>query len=682
MASACGLSATRQAALHSAAEAKRGSLPVQYYHDLVTTSERWFANGDTEAMQELKQMRKDLNRTFQNILPPSQTSPGTSICSEWLDKLEHVLRAQIVRSQRRTLYTQGMNFLAGMCLLLVHEECSAFWLYCKVLEDILDPDFFATRPVPLVGYQAMQTVIKLYARDLGCCARLIGDFGSEFDNLTDMLLVHWLFQGFVNCLPTRLLRLLWQELLSEIGITEERSVPEATAGLVSIALAILSYCGEARFESQGPNQDELRVHAVYQDILNVARHLPENEDQAFLACVREIARKIDADVLHEELRLEKKRLVDPTFLGQAEPSTSTLQQLVQASHFTAQELEKMHDEFKRVCEGRDGCDLETFKAVLRPFSSGFPVDLCCKELFQRLDRFGSGRLSFAELLAGTSVLLRGGVDEKVRMMFNIFDSDRVDSLGLRGILRLCDVVFRLALKNSAMEQQTCRSEVSGSFSARLLSFSSESSRAEEDIVSNAGDDTPLDRRPQRLSVDATPTGAGALKRSLSEETFQELQAACEELEELRLAGAAEEREATKASLLRRTSRRGTSTSRTSLGSLAESCQPGRLKSQWTLAGIHSGSRSLLLKLLLVAEKHPAGMRVPYDGFRRAIITEVQILMLFSWCLPEPPDVVSRREVSQLSPWSEQRVLSSCTSRSARCCQKFRQACSSSGCTIL
>mmetsp|Transcript_25080 Transcript_25080/g.58221 ORF Transcript_25080/g.58221 Transcript_25080/m.58221 type:complete len:679 (-) Transcript_25080:64-2100(-) len=674
-----GVDEQRHTALTAAAEVKRRAYSPNYYDELVVSAQRWFAEGSSEAWKEQKQVQKDLHRTFENLLPASQISPGTASYNSWESKLERLLTAQIVRAQRRTLYTQGMNFLAGMCLMLVREEATAFWLYCKVLEDVLDPHFFATGPVALIGYQAMQTVIKKFARSTGCCTTLVQEFGKEFDDLLDMLLVHWLFSGFVNCLPTRLLRRLWQELLIDSSSCQPRYCPASTPGLVSIALAVLTYCGEARFRPDGSSSGDGRMIMVFQDILHTAQHLPEKEDFAFLECIRKVAQKINPEALQEELRIEKKRIADPTFSGEVMASSSTLQDLVKDSHFTAPELERMHAEFRRVCEGKEGCDLETFKEVVRPFARGFPVHLCCEELFHRLDYFKCGRLSFVELIAGTSVLLRGGVDEKARMMFNIFDSDRVESLGPRGVLQLCTVIFRLTLSRQVQEQAALRSREKSE--GPPVSFSSESAREDEDTSSMAVggvDDTPSGHRSRQISIDSTASTPSALRRSLSEESFKQLQAACEELEE----GAGEERaqqqHATKASLLSPTKR--APAVRQSVGRVGRQV---RLKSQWTLAGVEAGSRSLLLKLLLVAEKQPEGMRVPFDGFRRAIITEVQILMLFSWCLPEPPDALPRSEENVISLLPATPLAApGGGGLPARCCRNLRRMCSAQGCAIL
>ena len=44
-----------------------------------------------------------------------------------------------------------MNFIAAMLILATGDEECAFWLLMFILEDVLDPHFFATDPV-LLGY--------------------------------------------------------------------------------------------------------------------------------------------------------------------------------------------------------------------------------------------------------------------------------------------------------------------------------------------------------------------------------------------------------------------------------------------------------------------------------------------------------------------------------------------------
>lgn len=607
----------------TAANSKRGATPVRYYSDLVGTTERWLVHGEADSMNQLKQIRKDLPRSFENLLPADQKQGKVS--REWMSRLEHVLSAQTVRSRGRTLYTQGMNFLAGMCLVLVREEELAFWLYCKILEDTLDADFFSVYPVAMIGYNAMQTVVKRIARRPEHCPKLLQALGDEFDDIIDMLMVHWLFSVFVNCIPGRLLLVLWRRLLVPGG-DELPDCVRGTVALVAFALAGLRHCGEER-ALEGAASVE-----VFQQILRGVQTIPEAEDEAFLEHVARAGRLLSQNVaLSDEFAAEKQRLADPLLsMSKLNPGSDMkeLRDLAQTTHFSRDELVSLHSEFKTNCEA--GCSLDTFKSMVGRIAKNFPVDTCCEQLFRALDRFGSGQLSFTELMVGTSILLRGGVDEKVRMAFNIFDSQQSGHLNLSDIISLCGVLFRLSMSRKTEEPE---------------SEAESTPRAAPPALKRSATLPPKKKRPssrerssRSKSVDINSTARGRvnpLRRCPSEETFDRLNAACQAAEATQ-APRKQTRDELKDELMSRP-RLPFRRSRSTIAGERSRENLVPISRDWMFAGSEPGVRSLLLKLLLVAEALPGGARfIPYEGFRCALLTEPQILLLFSWCLPEPP----------------------------------------------
>lgn len=647
-----------------AAGAKRGRAPPSYFRELLHVSERWLLDGDIDSMNQLRQIRKDLPRSFENLLPADQRLSGSAANEEWMQRLEHVLAAQTVRSGSRTFYTQGMNFLAAMCLVLVCEEESAFWLYCKVLEDALDADFFAVRPVALVGYHSMQALVKKFARQPHHCPKLCTALGDDFDQVVEMLLVHWLFSAFVNCLPWRLLQVLWKWMLllpaesGAQGVLPERA--RGTTALVAFALAALRHCGEDHLPP-GLSTDE-----VFKSVLSSVRTLPEEEDVAFLGLAGRVASDLNPAALALELATVKQRLADPLLgSGPGEACGGQLQELAQATHFSRSELAALHAEFQKSCSEK-GCTLETFRVVVGRTVAAFPTQLC-EELFRRLDRFRSGRLSFVELMVGMSVLTRGGVDEKLRMTFGMFDSQNLNRLSLSDVVQLCAVLHHLTINRHETQH---KSPVSAPGARQWQRRRSNS----------AGNAEALELGKQLTKSQSGPPAM--LRRCPSEESFQQLQAACQPHEVPLAKGTREE---IKAELLRgrstRTAKRRTIA--TSLPFLEESRQS--LRQAWTLAGAEPESRALLLKLLLVAETQAGGSRhVTFEGFRHALLTEPRILLLFSWCLPEPPDLLPSdySTPSVMFEVSSTAMATATTGMRAGVCANLCRTCTSVGCQVL
>merc|ERR1712139_78203 len=91
-----------------------------------------------------------------------------------------------------------------------------------------------------------------------------------------------------------------------------------------------------------------------------------------------------------------------------------------------------------------GVDLKTFKEVVARSVPEFPLELCGR-LFDKLDAFCVGHLSFVELVCGMSALSLGTMDEKLQVCFDLFDSEGHRALTLKDLGDLCTVLFRVAL---------------------------------------------------------------------------------------------------------------------------------------------------------------------------------------------------------------------------------------------
>lgn len=74
--------------------------------------------------------------------------------------------------------------------------------------------------------------------------------------------------------------------------------------------------------------------------------------------------------------------------------------------------------------------MEMFSEVVGRVVPDFPHELRAR-LFRKLDAFGVGRLAFTELACGMSALSLGTMDEKLRVCFDLFDSEGRCALTLK-----------------------------------------------------------------------------------------------------------------------------------------------------------------------------------------------------------------------------------------------------------
>jgi len=119
--------------------------------------------------------------------------------------------------------------------------------------------------------------------------------------------------------------------------------------------------------------------------------------------------------------------------------------LARQTHFTQGEINQLREEFQRLPgAGAGKVDLPTFKNVVSRAVPEFPSDLCSR-LFDKLDAFRVGRLTFVEIVCGMSALSLGTMDEKLQMCFDLFDSAGRRALTLTDLGDLCTVLFRVAL---------------------------------------------------------------------------------------------------------------------------------------------------------------------------------------------------------------------------------------------
>ncbi|MCO5579246.1 hypothetical protein L7F22_033100 [Adiantum nelumboides] len=177
----------------SGAAKKRSAAPDSYFQDLCVAG-----HGRTSAA--IKQIDHDLARTF-----PSHP---------WLDSpegqasLKNVLVAYSLRDSH-VGYCQGMNFVAGLLLLVMKREEEAFWMLAVLLENVLFQDCYTN---DLSGSHVEQRVFKDLLNKK--CPRLAAHLELiGFD--VSIVITEWFLCLFAKSLPSETTLRVWDVLFNE-----------------------------------------------------------------------------------------------------------------------------------------------------------------------------------------------------------------------------------------------------------------------------------------------------------------------------------------------------------------------------------------------------------------------------------------------------------------------------------
>lgn len=325
------------------------------------------------------------------------------------------------------------------------------------------------------------------------CPKIFQALGEEAcSSCLGSLLDSWVLALFVGCAPHRLLEHLWDHLLlpSPYHPTERvRSLPTGLAVVIGFGLSALKCCGEdaykdsemvarlAMLHSKHVAPEELALEAC-ELVASMRKNLhqwPEDQDDLFLCnftrILVELAENTDQFAgLWEDVRCRKQAIADCA--GNCDEQLMTL---AQQTHFSLEEIELLRKQFRKMRNSKQETtvlDLKGFKEVVKEAVPEFPPELCGR-LFQKLDCFGVGRLTFMELACGMSALALGTMDEKLQVCFDLFDSEGRRALTLKDLNDLCTTLFKVALSHGSVNRKASTDEVMAMQSGALSQRSSE-----------------------------------------------------------------------------------------------------------------------------------------------------------------------------------------------------------------
>uniref|UniRef100_UPI00358FD772 A-type potassium channel modulatory protein KCNIP2-like isoform X2 n=1 Tax=Myxine glutinosa TaxID=7769 RepID=UPI00358FD772 len=100
-----------------------------------------------------------------------------------------------------------------------------------------------------------------------------------------------------------------------------------------------------------------------------------------------------------------------------------LQQLLEQTRFSRQELQILYRGFKNECP-TGIVDEEMFKEIYARFFPQGDASMYAHFLFNAFDRDHIGSISFEDFVQGLSLLLRGSINDKLNWAFNLYDINK------------------------------------------------------------------------------------------------------------------------------------------------------------------------------------------------------------------------------------------------------------------
>mmetsp|Transcript_23434 Transcript_23434/g.62955 ORF Transcript_23434/g.62955 Transcript_23434/m.62955 type:complete len:475 (+) Transcript_23434:127-1551(+) len=298
-------------------------------------------------------------------------------------------------------YSQGMNMIAAVLLRAAdgNEEIT-FWLLCSLIENIRDRDFYNEGPACMNGYEAESHVAGVIA------TKMFEGHNNLDPGLLTMLIQilapKALIPLYVNLLPVDCLLCVWDRVFSSDGGVWP------TYALVAILVANAEVMEAAVMDEMGD---------AYESVLDHTRnHLKTRE---FIAALDEVGGANTVKDVDNMRHSHKVEMASEFSVAQSHQ----FQKLQRTTDFSVKEVISLLEHYKLTVQDADGMSKTQFMELMRLCGVTISDDFF-HELFTWVDQDQTGTVDFRELVSVLSVVAHGSDEEKLLLVFAVFDKNR------------------------------------------------------------------------------------------------------------------------------------------------------------------------------------------------------------------------------------------------------------------
>lgn len=295
-------------------------------------------------------------------------------------------------------YPQGLDHLA-MFLFGFQTEEETFWTLSALLEKIRDRDFYSPPPASLNGFLIQRSLfvdfaVKNFPAIVAVCTK------EDFENALEVICAKWFLIAFVDIVRFDCSVLIFDSFMLE-----------GDYGLLRVGCAVLEFCEAEILESKEP-LPTLMMHTAQVTPVHIREGL---KNPKYFISVADLT---------SQLATHRQRLAETW----TQASGSKLVDLADYAKFTNDQLEKLKELFLQVSKKNTGVGLtpDQFKRlVIETCENTEHVDeKFLDNLFCICDEDGNGEIDFREMTCCLSLLSRGTVEDKLRMCFDCYDTNR------------------------------------------------------------------------------------------------------------------------------------------------------------------------------------------------------------------------------------------------------------------
>lgn len=298
-------------------------------------------------------------------------------------------------------YSQGMNMIAAVLLRAADgDEEKTFWLLCSLIENIRDRDFYNEGPACMNGYEAESHVAGVIAINM-----FEGNANLDSSLLTmlvQILAPKALIPLYVNLLPVECLLCVWDRVFSEDGGVWP------TYALVAILVANADVMEAAVMDEMGDAYEALLDHT--------RNHLNARK---FVAALDEVGAANAVKDVNNMRHSHKVEMASQFSVAQSHQ----FQKLQRTTDFSVKEVISLLEHYKSLVQDADGMSKSQFMELMRLCGVQISDDFF-HELFTWVDQDQTGTVDFRELVSVLSVVAHGSDEEKLLLVFAVFDKNR------------------------------------------------------------------------------------------------------------------------------------------------------------------------------------------------------------------------------------------------------------------